>query len=85
MKFTKVDYIPGIHKRGTKMGEVQIFIEEFYDSGIKMAKVDIEKGRYKSVKNAQNAFILRNKRMGKLPVKTIIRGNDFYIVRTDMK
>lgn len=85
MKFTKVDYIPGITRRNSKMGEVQIFIEEFYNSGIKMAKVDIEKDRFKTTKNAQNTFILRNKRMGKLPVKTIVRGDVLYIVRTDMK
>lgn len=82
MKFVKVDRIPKIIT-GRK-GSVQIFIEEFYDSGIKMARIDIEEGRYKSLKHAQNTFINRNRKLGKLPIKTLIRDETLYIIRTDM-
>ena len=86
MTFTKVKHIPKATRNGKKGGgRVQRFIEEFYNSGIKYAKVDIEEGRYKTLKGAQTAFICSNKRLGGLPVKTVIRGNELYIVRTDMK
>lgn len=80
MKAIAVNCIPerkhGYHK-------LQTFLRDFMSSNIKFAKVELSADEYSSPTVARSCMDIAAKR-GAFPVKVRLRGNDIYLVRTDM-
>ena len=62
---------------------LQAFLEEFVNSNVGFAKIELAPDEYESPLIAYRCIGLAAKR-GNHPVKVIKRGNDLYLVRTDM-
>lgn len=79
MNFTEVREIP--RRRGYT--SLKREFEDFMATGLKAAKVGFEKGQYKSSAVAYSCMYISIKRHG-FPIKIIKRGDEIYLVRTDM-
>lgn len=80
MKAVAVNCIPekksGYHK-------LQSFLEDFMLMNTKFAKIELEVGEYASPTVARSCVAIAAMRR-KHPVKVRLRGNDIYLLRTDM-
>lgn len=78
MKLVKVNEVP---KRTNH--DLQSYIAEFMEMNTKFVQVEFAPKEYKSANSAQSSFcqaILRTK----APIKTSIRNEKLYLIRTDM-
>lgn len=80
MKF--VECKEGLPERTDKKN-LKIYFEEFMSSNIKVAKVEFNKGDYKSIKIAYRCIHASVKRHG-FPIKVHKIGNNIYLVRKDI-
>lgn len=79
MKFTEVKEIPKARGRNN----LQLLIKEFMSQNIKYARVDLKEGEYSCMKVAY-ASLFEAIRKSEEPVKVRKRGNELYLVRTDI-
>jgi hypothetical protein len=80
MKFTKVEKVPE-KNRGKK--RLQVFFSEFMTANVKTARVDFAEGDYANVNVARTTLSTAAMR-GAFPIRVCIRGDEIYLVRTDM-
>lgn len=79
MTFTKVKEVP---KRNDKH-DLRALLNQFVAEDIKVAKLNFNEHDYKRASYAATACAQSVKR-GKLPIAVMRRGEEVYLVRTDM-
>ena len=80
MRFTEVKEVP---KVGGKNMLLVKELEEFVNMGVKNVKVTYAPGEYKNLNSCQ-ATLHKAIKGEHLPIRVMIRGEDIYLVRTDM-
>lgn len=75
-RIVKVKDLPG--KRTTTKNNLQILLEEFYESDAIFGKYEYSENNYVDVHSAANALRVAAKR-GKFPIKIHQRGNEVYL------
>lgn len=80
MKFVEMkDGVPG-----DKMKKhLKLYIDEFINMGVKVARVDIDEHDYKNVKVAYRVLYNHIKRFGH-PINVVMRKGEIYFVRKDI-
>lgn len=81
MRFTEVKEVP-MRSNGRNVLLVKE-LEEFVNMGVKNVKVTFTPGEYKNLNSCQSTLRKAIKREH-LPIRVMIRGEDIYLVRTDM-
>lgn len=80
MRFTEVKEVPKIRRRN---GLLVKELEEFVNMGVKNVKVTFKPDEYKNLNSCQ-ATLRKTIKREHLPIRVMSRGEDFYLVRTDM-
>lgn len=80
MRFTEVKEVPKVRGRNVLLVKE---LEEFVNMGVKNVKVTFTPGEYKNSNSCQATLHKAIKREH-LPIRVMIRGEDIYLVRTDM-
>lgn len=80
MKFTVVEELPKKRKEYNRLGN---YLEEFMRMNVKVVRVDLGVGEYSCPKVCQSTLYSAAKRRA-LPIKTSMRANEVYLIRTDM-
>lgn len=81
MRFTEVKEVP-MRSNGRNVLLVKE-LEEFVNMGVKNVKVTFTPGEYKNLNSCQ-ATLRKAIKREHLPIRVMIRGEDIYLVRTDM-
>lgn len=79
MKFTVMEELP----RKREYNPLGKYLEEFMRMNVKVARVDFDAHEYASAKVCQTTLYTSIKRRA-LPIKTSVRNNEVYLIRTDM-
>ena len=80
MRFTEVKEVPKVGGRNVLLVKE---LEEFVSMGVKNVKVTYAPGEYKNLNSCQ-ATLHKAIKGEHLPIRVMIRGEDIYLVRTDM-
>lgn len=82
--FKKVDSVPKKAATGKSAGRhLQVLMEEFMTSGDKIVKVNIPEGHYRNMNIRRSTLGVAAKK-SEHPINVVRRGDDIYLVRTDM-
>ena len=82
--FSEVKNVPKKMATGKSKGQhLQVLMEEFMTEGIKIAKVNIPEGHYSSMM-VRYGTIKAGAKKSENPIKVMKRGDEIYLVRTDM-
>ena len=82
MKFTTVDKLPGAAFRPRKLGKIQAFLQDFADSHVAVARVDVSEKEYVSISSCRSALLKSARKMNLDHIKTSIRGGEVYLINT---
>lgn len=80
MRFTEVKEVPKVRGRNVLLVKE---LEEFVNMGVKIVKATYAPGEYKNLNSCQATLHKAIKREH-LPIRVMSRGEDIYLVRTDM-
>lgn len=80
MTFTKVEKVPKVRRPKHRL---VAFFEQFMAENIKVAQVKFNEHDYKNATSAQNNLHRAARNHG-FPIKVMKRGEEIYLVRTDM-
>lgn len=80
MRFTEVKEVPKVCRRNVLLVKE---LEEFVNMGVKNVKATYAPSEYKNLNSCQ-AVLRKAIKREHLPIKVMIRGEDIYLVRTDM-
>lgn len=88
MRFIPVDGLPIRINEACKMRRSAAHyydaeLDEFMQSGIRVAKVEFDPYEFKSAQTAYGSLNQAIKRSG-LPINSFLRGGEVYLMRTDM-
>ena len=79
MKFVQVEKLPKSRKRY----RLSVYLDEFMDSNIRIAKVDLSSEHYKDVRSAYSSLHKSANNFG-YPIKVMLINNEVYLVRKDI-
>lgn len=80
MRFTEVKEVPKVRRRNELLVKE---LEEFVNMGVKNVKVTFKPDEYKNL-NSCRATLHEAIKREHLPIKVKVRGEDIYLIRTDM-